>query len=367
MIPFNDLKPLVGKYRAEIDAAIARVLDRGWFILGPEVEAFESEFAAFHGTGQHAIAVANGTDAIELALRAAGIVRGDEVITTPLTAVPTVCAIERAGAIPVFADIDPATCNLNPDAFRDAITQRTRAVVPVHLYGRPADMPAILAIARPAGLLVIEDCAQAHGATIGGKCVGTFGNLAAFSFYPTKNLGAFGDGGAILTSDAAMAAKIRRLRNYGQGKQYQHLERGVNSRLDDIQMAILRVFLRHLPAHTEERRRIAKAYRARLGSLCLQEPGSDLGHVYHLFVLRHPQRDGMRQWMSDKGVGSGIHYPLPVHLQPAYADLGFAAGSLPFAEAAAREVLSLPLSIGLSPVDIESVCDAVSSFPQGAR
>ena len=365
MIPFNTLQPLVGQYRAEIDAALARVLDRGWFILGPEVEAFEAEFAAFHGPDQHAIAVANGTDALELALRAAGIGAGDEVITTPMTAVPTVCAIERAGAIPVFADIDPLTCNVNPAAIRAAITPRTRAVIPVHLYGRPADMPAILAIARPAGLLVIEDCAQAHGATIGGAPVGTFGDLAAFSFYPTKNLGAFGDGGAILTSDAALAATLRRLRNYGQGKQYQHLDRGVNSRLDDLQAAILRVLLARLPAHTDERRRIAAMYRARLGAICLAEPGADLGHVYHLFVVRHPRRDELRHWLTECGVGTNIHYPLPVHLQPAYADLGFAAGSLPHAEAAARELLSLPLSIGLSAADVETVCDAVASFPEG--
>jgi len=365
VIPFNDLRPLVTKYRAEIDAAVARVLDRGWFILGPEVDAFEAEFAAFHGSGQHAIAVANGTDAIELALRGAGIGPGDEVITTPMTAVPTVCAIERAGAIPVFADIDPLTCNISPAAIRASLTPRTRAVVPVHLYGRPADMPAILAIARPAGLLVLEDCAQAHGATLGGRVVGTFGDIAAFSFYPTKNLGAFGDGGAILTSDAAMADRIRRLRNYGQAKQYQHLERGINSRLDDIQTAILRVLLAHLPDHTAERRRIAGAYRSHLGNCCLPEPAADIGHVYHLFVLRHPQRDAMRKWMADHGVGSSVHYPLPVHLQPAYADLSYGHGSLPAAEAAAREVLSLPLSVGLSAADVETVCAAVASFPGG--
>ena len=212
MVPFNDLRPLVQRYRSAYEAALRRVLDRGWFILGPEVEALETEFAAYHGPGYHAVAVGHGTDAIELALRAAGVGPGDEVIVTPLTAVPTVCAIERAGARPVFADIDEDTCTLDANAFRAALTPRTRAVVPVHLYGRPADMVGILSVARSAGLLVVEDCAQAHGASLGGRLVGTFGHLAAFSFYPTKNLGAFGDAGAVLTSDAALAERLRRLR-----------------------------------------------------------------------------------------------------------------------------------------------------------
>jgi dTDP-3-amino-3,4,6-trideoxy-alpha-D-glucose transaminase len=364
MIPFNDLRPLVQRYRPTFDAALARVLDRGWFILGPEVEAFESEFAAYHGPGQQAVAVGHGTDAIELALRAAGIGPGDEVITTPLTAVPTVCAIEGAGARPVFADIDPRTCNIDAAAVRAAITPRTRAVVPVHLYGRPADMPAILEVARSASLLVIEDCAQAHGARIGGRLVGTFGDAAAFSFYPTKNLGAFGDAGAVLTADAVLAERVRRLRNYGQADRYQHVERGVNSRLDDIQAALLRVLLARLDEHNDERRRLAARYRRQLRGVGLPADEPGLHHVYHLFVVRHPDRDALQRRLRECGVGSMSHYPRPVHLQPAYADLGYPEGSLPAAERAAREVLSLPLYVGLADAQVDHVCGAVAASRQ---
>jgi dTDP-4-amino-4,6-dideoxygalactose transaminase len=366
MIPFNDLRPLIARYRQAYEEGLRRVLDRGWFILGPEVEAFEAEFAAYHGAGYHAIAVGHGTDAIELALRAAGVGHGDEVITTPLTAVPTVCAIERAGARPVFADIDPHTCTLDPAAVQAAIRPSTRAMVPVHLYGRPADLAGLLAVARAAGLLVLEDCAQAHGARIDGQPVGTFGDLAAFSFYPTKNLGAFGDGGAVLTSDGALAERIRRLRNYGQADRYQHVERGQNSRLDEVQAALLRVTLAHLDEHNEERRRLAAHYRRFLKGVGLPAVGPALGHVYHLFVVRHPDRDGLRCRLAARGVGTGCHYPLPVHLQPAYADLGYGPGSFPMAERVAREVLSLPLYLGMSAADLDAVCGALVDCLQEA-
>ncbi len=364
MIPFNDLKPLVQRYRAEFEAAVRRVFDRGWFILGPEVEAFEAEFAAFHGPNYHAVAVGHGTDAIELALRAAGVGVGDEVITTSLTAAATVCAIERAGARPVFADIDPKTCTLQAATVRAAITPRSRAVVPVHLYGRPADMPGILSVTQPAGLLVVEDCAQAHGASINGRNVGTFGDLAAFSFYPTKNLGAFGDAGAVLSGDPTLAERVRRLRNYGQRNRYEHIEKGMNSRLDDIQAALLRVMLGHLSEHNEERQRQAAYYRQRLTGWHLQDNDTGINHVFHLFVVRHACRERLRRWLGEHGVGTMPHYPRPVHLQPAYADLGFAEGSLPAAEEAAREVLSLPLYIGLTEVQIKFVCDAIAIYSE---
>jgi dTDP-4-amino-4,6-dideoxygalactose transaminase len=306
------------------------------------------------------VAVAHGTDAIELALRAAGIGAGDEVVTTPLTAVATVCAIERAGARPVFADVDPVTATLDPAAVRAALTPRTRAVVPVHLYGRPADMSGLLEVARSARLLVVEDCAQAHGARLAGRLVGTFGQMAAFSFYPTKNLGAFGDAGAVLTADAALAQRLRRLRNYGQAQRYHHVERGVNSRLDDLQAAVLRVSLAHLDEHNEERRRLAGRYRQQLRGVALPPDGPVLRHVYHLFVIRHADRDGLGRRLAGHGIGTMAHYPLPVHRQPAYADLGFGPGSLSAAERAAREVLSLPLYVGLSEADVDHVCAAVA-------
>ncbi len=357
MILFNDLGPLHRALKGEHEEAVRRVFARGWYILGQEVEAFEAEFAAYHGGG-HAVGVANGTDAIELALRAAGVGPGDEVITVSHTAVATVCAVERAGARPVLVDIDPRTCTIDPRAVRAAITPRTRAIVPVHLYGHPADLDPLIDIAGRAGLLLIEDCAQAHGALYRGRPVGTFGHLAAFSFYPTKNLGACGDGGAVLTADGQLAARLRRLRNYGQAERYHHVERGMNSRLDEMQAALLRVHLVHLDEHNNERRRLAALYRKRLSGLTLPQtwPGEEkVRHVYHLFVVRHPQRDALRRRLQEHGVGTLIHYPLPVHLQPAYADLGYRPGSLPETERAAREVLSLPLYVGLCDEQVEQV------------
>jgi dTDP-4-amino-4,6-dideoxygalactose transaminase len=359
MIACNDLKPLHERLRGEFAAAVWRVLDRGWYILGPEVEAFEAAFAAYHGPGLHAVGVANGTDAIELALRATGVGPGDEVITVAHTAVATVCAVERAGAKPVLVDVDPVTCTIDPAAVRAAITPRTRAVVPVHLYGHPADMPALLEVARPANLLVVEDCAQAHGARLGARPVGTFGHLAAFSFYPTKNLGALGDGGAVLTDDPALAGRARRLRNYGQTDRYHHAERGVNSRLDELQAALLGVGLAYLDEHNAERRRLAGRYLNRLEGVTLSPERPGAHHVYHLFVVRHPRRDWLRQRLHALGVGTLIHYPIPAHLQPAYADLGYRPGSLPATERAAAEVLSLPLYVGLTDAEVDHVCAAV--------
>jgi dTDP-3-amino-3,4,6-trideoxy-alpha-D-glucose transaminase len=357
MVVFNNLKPMQQSLSGEISAAVHRVLDSGWYILGKEMEAFEHEFAAYHQL-KHAIGVANGTDAIELALRAAGIGPGDEVITVAHTAVATVCAVERAGATPVMVDVDPVTYTMNPDAAAAAITSRTRALLPVHIYGHPADLGALKAVAQRHNLLLIEDCAQAHGALYQGRKVGTWGDLAAFSFYPTKNLGAYGDGGAVITNDDLLAEKLRRLRNYGQTVRYHHVERGMNSRLDEMQAAILRVKLQHLDEHNAERRRLAGVYARELTGLHLPQTVGNVQHVYHLYVTRTMDRDGVRERMKSAGAEAQIHYPVPVHRQPAYRDLGYAEGSLPVTERLCREILSLPMYVGLTDDDVRRVAHA---------
>ena len=359
MIPFNDLKPLHGLLAGELEAATKRVLHSGWYILGPELEAFEQAFAAYHGVS-HAVGVANGTDAIELALRALRIGPGDEVITVAHTAVATVCAVERTGATPVLVDVDEATFTMDPAAAAAAVTPRTKAIVPVHLYGHPADMGPLLELTARHGLAVVEDCAQAHGARFGGRLVGTMGHLGAFSFYPTKNLGAYGDGGAVVTSDPALAERVRRLRNYGQEDRYHHAERGQNSRLDEMQAAILRVKLAHLDEHNAVRRRLAGEYSRRLTGVITPvcRPGAD--PVFHLYVVRHPHRDALMSALKERGIGTLIHYPVPVHLQEGYRDLGYAPGSLPVTERFAREILSLPLYVGLTPENVARVADAVN-------
>lgn len=364
-IAFNNLRFVHEQLAEELHAAMRRIFESAWFVLGREVEAFEREFADYHGGG-YAIGVANGTDAIELALRAAGIGCGDEVITVSHTAVATVCAIERAGALPVLVDIDPLTYTIDPEAASAAVTPRTRAIVPVHLYGQTADMDRLRALARRHGLLLVEDCAQAHGARYAGQLAGTMGDLAAFSFYPTKNLGALGDGGAILTRDAALAERLKRLRNYGQVHRYEHHERGCNSRLDEMQAALLRVKLTHLDEHNNWRRRLASHYKRNLvhsESLATHPVESTSAyHVFHLYVVRHPQRDELRANLNRAGIGTLIHYPVPVHLQPAYRDLGYKRGSLPHTERAADEILSLPLYVGLTETDVVRIVTEMA-FP----
>jgi dTDP-4-amino-4,6-dideoxygalactose transaminase len=358
MIDFNNLKPLHSLLAAELETAVQRVLKSGWYILGPEVEAFETAFAAYHGV-KYAVGVASGTDAIELALRAAGIGPGDEVITVAHTAVATVCAVERTGARPVLVDIDPDTYTMSPAAAEAAITLRTKALLPVHLYGHPADTRALSALAERHHLLLVEDCAQAHGALDHGRRVGTIGHLGAFSFYPTKNLGAYGDGGAVITNDSQLAARLRSLRNYGQVTRYEHAERGINSRLDEMQAAILAVKLAHLDEHNAARRELAALYGQHLARVTLPVERADAYHVYHLYVVRHTLRDEIREALKARGVGTLIHYPIPVHLQAAYLDLGCAPGSLPVTERVAREVLSLPLYVGLTAQDILTVAQAL--------
>lgn len=360
-VPFNDLRPRFAADPARYRAAVERVFASARYVLGPEVEAFETEFANYLGIG-HAVGVANGTDAIELSLRAAGTGPGDEAITVAHTAVATVCAIERAGARPIFVDVRADDYTIDPRAVPAAITPRTRAIVAVHLYGQPAKLKELRAVADRNRLLLIEDCAQAHGARHGGRFVGTFGHLAAFSFYPTKNLGAFGDGGAVVTSDPALADRVRRLRNYGQADRYRHEDvGGFNSRLDELQAALLRVGLRGLTADNAERHRLADRYlsRLRVPALPCSMPGTD--HVYHLFVVRHPNREAFRDGLRRRGVETLVHYPIPAHLQPAYAHLGGKPGDLPETERAAREVVSLPLYPGLTDEQQDAVIAAVNA------
>jgi len=362
-VPFVDFAAHVSAIRGELDAAIARVLDSGWFVLGPEVQAFEAELAAALGA-RDAVTVANGTDALHLALRALGVGPGDEVVTSPISAAFTALAIQQAGARPVFVDVEPRTLNIDPERLRAALTPRTRAIVPVHLYGHPAEMAPILALAEQHGLHVLEDACQAHGARYRGQPVGTLRGergIGALSFYPTKNLGALGDGGAVLVNDPALAERLRRLRNGGQSNRYRHESFGVNSRLDELQAAILRVGLRHLERATERRRELAAFYLRELGGggLALPDEQSWARAVYHLFVVRHPRRDALAEALAARGVGTLVHYPIPLHLQPAFASLGGRAGSLPVAEQACAEVLSLPMHAELRREQAQQVVQAV--------
>ena len=345
---------------ALIRAAIDRVLARGWFILGPEVAAFEEEFARASGA-QYAVGVATGTDAIALTLRALGIGPGDEVITTPLSAAFTALAVVMAGATPVFADIDPARLTLDPAAAEAAVTSRTAAVLPVHLYGQPADMSRFQAMAHRHNLALVEDACQAHLATSDGQPVGTFGAAGAVSFYPTKNLGAVGDAGAVVTNDRALMDRLKRLRNGGQTEQYHHAEIGVNSRLDELQAAVLRARLVDLPARTTRRRALAARYRRALESApVVVPPECDAGHVYHLFPVRTPDRDGLRLHLQAGGIGSLVHYPVPIPRQPAFA--GMNPASCPIANRVCREVCSLPLHPQLSDAEVDLVAAEVRAW-----
>jgi dTDP-4-amino-4,6-dideoxygalactose transaminase len=348
---------------AEIRDAVSRVIESGWFILGPEVEAFEREFAPVAGTA-HAVGVASGTDALTLSLWARGVRPGDEVITTPLTAAFTALAISRTGARPVFADVDRASLTLAPRSVAEKINSRTKALLPVHLYGNLCDMPALLEMADQSGIAVIEDACQAHGATLGDRPAGGWGKAGCFSFYPTKNLGALGDGGLIATNDREWASRLRRLRNGGQENRYVHQEAGFNSRLDEMQAAILRAKLSHLSTWTERRRALASLYRRHLekAPLVWVESLPTAEPACHLMVARAPERDRLQEALKDAGVQTLIHYPIPAHLQPAYRDLGQPAGSCPEAERAAGEILSLPLYPELREAQVERVARAILEF-----
>lgn len=353
-VPFVDLRAQYQALAGEIGAAVRGVMEHADFILGREVEEFEAEFAAYVGA-KFAVGVGSGLDALELSLRACGVGPGDEVITTANTFIATVLAILRAGAKPVLVDMDPVTYNLSAEVLAAAVTPRTRAVMPVHLYGQPAEMQAILDIARRHHLAVIEDAAQAHGAKYQGKRVGALGDAGAFSFYPGKNLGAYGDGGLVATNDEAIAAKVRQFRNYGQTQKYHHVVAGTNSRLDTLQAAILRVKLRHLDQWNGLRRQHAAAYTARQAGLPVVPPSVQPGveHVFHLYVVQVDRRDEAQSALARKGVQTGIHYPIPVHLQGAVQSLGFREGQFPVTEAAAKRLLSLPMFAELTEAQLD--------------
>ena len=360
-VPFQDLKAQYHAIKPEIDEAVGRVLENSTFILGPEVAGFERDFAAFCRV-DHAVAVNSGTSALHLALLAGGIGAGDEVITVPFTFVATVAAIYYAGAAPVYVDIEPETFNMDPGQIEAAITPRTKAIIPVHLFGQPADMDPILEIARRHGLLVIEDAAQAHGASYKGRPAGSMGDMATFSFYPAKNLGTYGEGGAVVTNHAEFARTIRLLRDWGSDRRYFHQLRGFNYRMEGMQGAILRVKLRYLDRWNDARRACADAY-APLLAPAVQVPRQMpyAHHVYNVYAVRTSNRAALQQSLDAAGVQYGIHYPVPLHLQEAYREPRYGEGSFPVAEAVAREVLSLPLFPDLTVAQQEHVGAAVAT------
>lgn len=365
MIPFLNLKSINEQYADELKEAFARVLNSGWYVMGNELNAFEVEFASFCGT-KHAIGVANGLDALMLVFRAwkelGKLQAGDEVIVQANTYIASILAITENDLVPVLVEPDPVTFNLDPARVSAAITSKTKAILPVHLYGQLSPMPELLAIAQQHQLLVLEDCAQAHGSEICGRRAGNWGDAAGFSFYPGKNLGALGDAGAITTNDDELAQTLKALRNYGSHKKYENLYQGVNSRLDELQAALLRVKLPHLPAETARRQEIALAYRQRIQNPLIILPAvlDELQHVWHLFVIRTEHRAQLQTWLNEKGVQTLIHYPIPPHQQKAYnswADL-----SLPMTEQLHQQVLSLPLDPTMSQQDIQTVIDAINGF-----
>src|SRR5450631_1013582 len=362
-VPYLDLKAQYQSIKPEIDAAIAKVLDSCQFVLGSEVSGFEQEFAAYCGTAQ-CIALNSGTSALHLALLAAGVGAGDEVITVPFTFVASVAAVTYSGARPILVDIDPRTFTMDPAAIEAAITPRTKAILPVHLYGQPADMDPIMEVARRRHLVVIEDAAQAHGAKYKGRPVGSIGDMACFSFYPGKNLGAYGEGGAVTTNNAEHARTVRMLRDWGQDRKYHHVLRGYNYRMEGFQGAILRVKLRYLEQWTEARRAVVTQYNQHLADAGVERPTEMpwARHVYHVYTLRTEDRDGLQAALRAEGIQTGIHYPVPAHLQPAYADLGYGRGAFPQSEKAAAGVLSLPLYPEMTDDQIRRVSQALTGL-----
>jgi dTDP-4-amino-4,6-dideoxygalactose transaminase len=362
-VPFLDLRAATRELREEIDAAIARVVDSGSFLLGKELEAFEGEFAKYVGV-RHCIGVGNGLDALHLSLRALGVGPGDEVLVPSNTYIATWLAVTYAGAKPVPIEPDERTYNIDPAGLEAAITKKTKAVIPVHLYGQPADMDAIQDIAKSHKLWVVEDAAQAHGARYKGKRLGGIGDAAGWSYYPGKNLGALGDGGAVTTNNSELAERIRTLRNYGSAVKYFHEVKGFNTRLDEIQAAVLRVKLRHLDDWNDRRRKVAAFYIRELGNFNLTLPSvPDWAEpVFHLFVVRSKRRDDLQRHLKSAGINTLIHYPLPPHLQAAYSDLGLTAGSLPISERIQAEVLSLPMGPQLSESQAATVVRAIQEF-----
>ncbi|WP_020471860.1 DegT/DnrJ/EryC1/StrS family aminotransferase [Zavarzinella formosa] len=365
-VPFLDLPAQNRSVAGEIRAAMDEVIDASAFILGPAVERFERNFAKFAGTS-HCVGLNNGTTSLQMALIAAGVGPGDEVIITPLTWVSTAWAISYVGATPVFADVDPVSYTLDPELVRKAITPKTKAIMPVHIYGQMADMTALMAIATEHKLVVIEDAAQAHGATQNGRSAGSIGHIGSFSFYPGKNLGAFGEGGAIVTNDESIAKRIARLRDHAQQGRHNHVEIGFNTRMEGLQGAVLDVKLRHLPAWNDARRRHARFYERQLGSISeLQLPRVAEGHdpVWHVYCvqLKTGSRDVLRDALAEKGIATGVHYPTPVPYQPAYAYLGHRVGDFPVAEGIMNSCFSLPMYAELTAEQLTAVCDSLKEL-----
>jgi len=366
-VPFLDLRAAYEELKAEVDDAVSRVLGSGYYLLGKELEAFEKEFAEYLDV-RHCVAVGSGLDALHLALRALEVGQGEEVLVPSNTYIATWLAVSYAGAVPVPVEPDERTYNIDPGKLEAAITDRTRGIIPVHLYGQPADMDPILEVARKHNLWVLEDAAQAHGASYKGKRVGGLGDIAGWSFYPGKNLGAFGDGGAVTTNNGEFADRVRVLRNYGSRTKYFNEVRGFNSRLDEIQAAVLRVKLKHLDGWNRRRLQIAELYRRELEGcdLILPYVPEWAEPAYHLFVVRSGQRDALHQYLETQGIGTLIHYPVPPHLQQAYCEIGLAAGTLPISERIHREVLSLPIGPHVTEAQVETVTRAVCQFCQGS-
>ncbi len=362
-INFVDLKRQYSDIKDEIDDAIQRVLDNTSFILGKEVEEFEKEFAEYCGV-KYCAGIDSGTSALSLALRSLGIGRGDEVITVPNTFIATTLAISSIGASVKFVDINPDTYNIDAAKLEDAISDKTKAIMPVHLFGQPVDMDKILKVAKKHNLRVVEDACQAHGAEYKGKKVGSMGDVACFSFYPGKNLGAYGDGGALMTNDEELRDKVIALRNYGSKIKYYHPIKGFNNRLDAIQAAVLRVKLKHLDKWNEKRRKNAQLYNELLGNDDVKVPIEENGnkHIYHLYVIRAKQRDKLAEFLNGRGISTGIHYPVPIHLQRAYEELKLGKGSFPITEKYAGEILSLPMFAELEDEEIKYITDAIKSY-----
>lgn len=362
-IPLIDLSRQYFSIKEEIDEAVSRVIERGAFTLGSELELFEENFARFCGT-KFAVGVGSGTDALHFALKALGVGQGDEVITVPNTFVATVEAILMCGARPVFADVDERTYNIDIFQLEKALSERTKAIIPVHLYGQPAEMDEIISFAQKHNLKVVEDACQAHGARYMGKRVGSFGDAGCFSFFPSKNLGAFGDGGVVVTDSQEIAEKVKRLRHHGHVDKFTHLEPGFCSRLHNLQAAVLNVKLNYLDEWNRKRQNLSALYTRLLKELPVKTPlvHERAEHVFHLFVVRVKERDLLRKFLEERGVQTGIHYPIPIHLQPAYRDLGYREGSFPVAETIAKQIVSLPLFPEMREEEVGAVVNAFKEF-----
>jgi dTDP-4-amino-4,6-dideoxygalactose transaminase len=361
-VPFVDLRAQHRGIQQELDQAVRDVIESAAFVLGPAVEDFESDFAQYLGV-QHAVGTSNGTTALQLALLALGVGEGDEVIVPAQTFIATAEAVAHVGARPVFVDVFESTACMDPAALASAVTPRTRAIVPVHLFGQPAELDAILEVARARGIPVVEDACQAHGATYHGRRVGSFGIASCFSFYPGKNLGAFGEGGAVATNDGHLASRVRRLRDHGQSQRYHHAEIGYNARMEGIQGAVLSVKLRYLDRWNESRRAHAAYYREWLegSGVLLPVEAPQREHVYHLFVVRSEDRNTLREHLTHQGIQTGLHYPVPLHLQPAFSAMGYRPGAFPAAEGWARQALSLPMFADLTRAQLDEVIESVKS------